>query len=124
MPTLTVLVGILLNRSDTNRLDARITTELAAPRADLTADLNSLKSAVARDLNSLKSALANDLNPLKSTVAGDLNSLKSAVNADVRSLSSAFIEIREDIKLIRNDRREFYRTLGQHEVPLDNIEKK
>src|SRR5271170_5840899 len=73
LPTLSVLVGILLNRSDTNRLDARITTEIAA--------------------------------------------LKASVTAENR-------ELRADIALIRSDQREFYRTLGQHEVRIDNLEKK
>jgi hypothetical protein len=73
LPTLSVLVGILLNRSDTNRLDARITTEIAA--------------------------------------------LKASVTADIR-------EIRSDLAAIRNGQREFYRSLGEHELRLDNIEKK
>jgi hypothetical protein len=73
LPTLSVLVGILLNRSDTNRLDARITTEISV--------------------------------------------LKASVTAEIR-------EIRSDLAAIRNDQREFYRSLGQHELRLDNLEKK
>jgi hypothetical protein len=73
LPTLSVLVGILLKRSDTNRLDARITTEISV--------------------------------------------LKASVTADIR-------EIRSDLAAIRNDQREFYRSLGQHELRLDNLEKK
>jgi hypothetical protein len=73
LPTLSVLVGILLNRSDTNRLDARITTEIGA--------------------------------------------LKSSVSSDIR-------EIRADLAAIRNDQREFYHALGEHEVRLSNLERK
>jgi len=73
LPTLSVLVGILLNRSDTNRLDARITTEISA--------------------------------------------LKASVSSDIR-------EIRTDLAAIRSDQREFYRSLGEHEVRLDNLEKR
>ncbi len=80
LPTLSVLIGILINRSDAARLDARITTEVAA---------------------------------LRSTLTGEVNSLR----ADIR-------EIRADLKLGREDMREFYRTLGLHEIRLDNLEKK
>jgi hypothetical protein len=69
LPTLSVLVGILLNRSDTNRLDTRISAEVGTLRSDIR-------------------------------------------------------ELREDIALIRNDQREFYRTLGEHEVRPSNLERK
>lgn len=36
IPTLAVLVGILLNRNDANRLDGRITQQGAELRADMT----------------------------------------------------------------------------------------
>ena len=91
LPTLSVLVGILLNRSDTNRLDARITTEVGALKASVTAEIVALRSSVGGDTTSLRS--------------------------DIR-------EIRGDLAVIRNDQREFYRSLGEHEVRLDNQEKK
>jgi hypothetical protein len=91
LPTLSVLVGILLNRSDTNRLDARITTEIAAVKAAVSAEIGSLRSIAMSDTNSLR--------------------------ADIR-------DIRSDLALIRNDQREFYRSLGEHEVRLNNLEQK
>jgi hypothetical protein len=47
LPTLSVLVGILLNRSDTNRLDARITTEMSTLKASFTADIREIRSDLA-----------------------------------------------------------------------------
>jgi hypothetical protein len=76
LPTLSVLVGILLNRSDVSRLDGRISTEVSSLRGDI-------------------QGLRNDMD-----------------------------KMRDSIEQIRNDQREFYRTLGQHEVRLENLEKK
>ena len=102
LPTLTVLVGILLNRNDAARLDTRITTETAALRAMLTTEIASLRAM-----------LTTETAALGSTLTGEVNSLR----ADIR-------EIRANLKLVRDDQREFYRSLGQHEIRLDNLEKK
>jgi len=76
LPSLSVLVGILLNRSDTNRLDARLTTEV------------------------------------------------SRITAEIADLKKDIRDLRNDIASFRSDQREFYRTLGQHEVRIENLEKK
>ena len=94
LPTLSVLVGILLNRNDVSRLDGRIT---------------SLENRLAGEIASVRS----EIGSLRSSVSGEVNSLR----ADIR-------ELREDIALIRSDQREFYRSLGEHEIRLDNLEKK
>ena len=60
LPTITVLVGILLNRSDSQRLDTRITlleTSLRGEMADLTNSLRSEMSALATSLRSEMSAM-------------------------------------------------------------------
>jgi septal ring factor EnvC (AmiA/AmiB activator) len=101
LPTLSVLVGILLNRSDTNRLDTRITTELAA-----------LKTSVMAEIASSRASASAETSSLRASVTSDINSLRS----DIR-------EIRSDLAVIRNDQREFYRSLGEHEVRLNNLEK-
>lgn len=102
LPTVTVLVGILLNRSDSARLDARITTEVAALRSTLTGEVAALRS----------------------TLTGEVATLRSTLSGEVNSLRANIREIRADLKLARENMREFYRSLGQHEVRLDNIEKK
>ncbi len=76
LPTLSVLVGILLNRNDVSRLDSRITTEVSALR-------------------------------------GDMQGIRGEIG-----------KMREDIQSIRDDQREFYRSLGEHEVRLSNLERK
>ena len=76
LPTLTVLVGILLNRNDYNRLDGRISS-------------------------------------LEGRIAGEINGVRSEIS-----------KLRDEVTAIRSDQREFYRSLGQHEIRLDNLEKK
>jgi hypothetical protein len=98
LPTLSVLVGILLNRSDTNRLDARITKEIGEVKAAVSADIGSLRLTTSSDTNSLRT--------------------------DIRDIRTDIRDIRSDLALIRNDQREFYRTLGEHEVRLSNLERK
>ena len=71
LPTLTVLVGILLNRNDTARLDARI--------------------------SGLESRMSNELAALRTEIG----------------------KVRDQIIVIRDDQREFYRTLGHHEIRLE-----
>ena len=65
IPVVVILAGILLNRQDANRLDAKIDSKIDGLRADIEAKIDALRS----------------------------------------------------------DMREFYRTLGQHEARLDNLEK-
>lgn len=82
VPTLTVLIGILLNRDATNRLDARITALEASTRAEmggLRSDMSGLRADMAGlrgELNSLRSQTHSDLilllerdNKLESRVA-------------------------------------------------------
>jgi hypothetical protein len=83
IPTLVILMGILLNRQDYARLDAKI------DRLDL--KLDGKTDALRGDLTSKIDALRGDL-------TGQINGL------------------RDDIK-------EFYRTLGQHDVRLDALER-
>jgi hypothetical protein len=83
LPTLSVLVGILLNRNDVARLDGRISS-------------------------------------LENRLAGEINSVRGEIN----SVRGEMSKMRDDIRSIRDDQREFYRTLGEHEIRLNNLEQK
>jgi hypothetical protein len=50
-------------------------------------------------------------------ITTEIAALKTSFSSDIR-------EIRADLAAIRNDQREFYRSLGEHEVRLDRLEKK
>ena len=53
LPTLMVLIGILLNRNDINRLDGRITaleTSLRAEMASLRAEMNAMRDRFHSDM--------------------------------------------------------------------------
>jgi len=59
-----VLVGILLNRSDANRLDARITALEGSVRGQMSALEGSLRgelTAIRNDMNSMKSQFHSDI---------------------------------------------------------------
>lgn len=74
VPTLTVLIGILLNRDAVNRLDARITALEAIMRAEvsgLRADMSNLRG----DMSNLRSDMSNlraEMASLRSTTHSDL----------------------------------------------------
>jgi hypothetical protein len=57
LPTLMVLVGILLNRNDANRLDARMT----ALEASLRAEMMALESSVRAEMAALRAQFHNDV---------------------------------------------------------------
>ncbi|MFT4114681.1 hypothetical protein [Silvibacterium sp.] len=76
IPTLVVLIGILLNRQDYARLDAKI----------------------------------------DSKINGIDNKIDSKVDGLRADLTAQINELRDDIK-------EFYRTLGQHDARLDALER-
>jgi hypothetical protein len=54
LPTLTVLVGILLNRNDVNRIDTRI----SALEASLRGEIGSLRSEIAGEISSVRGEIA------------------------------------------------------------------
>jgi chromosome segregation ATPase len=83
LPTLSVLVGILLNRNDVGRLYTRISNEVSALRGDIHG------------------------------LRGEMNGLRGEIS-----------KLRDETRSIRDDQREFYRSLGEHEIRLDNLEKK
>ena len=90
LPTLSVLVGILLNRNDVSRLDGRIT---------------SLENRMASEIGSVR---------------GEIN----AVRGEINSVRGEIGKLRDEVRAIREDQREFYRSLGEHEVRLSNLERK
>lgn len=57
LPTLMVLVGILLNRNDVNRLDARIT----ALDSSLRADISKLENSLRNEMIALRTQFHNDV---------------------------------------------------------------
>ncbi len=64
LPTLTVLVGILLNQASTNRLDARISALEVALRAEISGQTGSLRAEMAGlrgELNALRVSFHNDV---------------------------------------------------------------
>ena|SRR5271154_430841 len=97
LPTLSVSVGILLNRNDVARLDTRI---------------NSLQTQMIADF----SALRGEMNKMREQIGIARDDLRSEIGS-VRD------NLRREIGVVRNDQREFYHTLGQHETRLDNLEK-
>jgi len=98
LPTLSVLGGILLNRNDVGRLDTRINSMQTQMVADF--------AAVRGEMNRMREEIG--------TVRDDLRGEIGAVRDDLR----------REIGAVRDEQREFYRTLGQHEIRFDNLEKK
>ncbi len=64
LPTLTILVGILLNQTATNRLDARISALKTALRAEISGQTTSLRtemSGLRGEINALRISFHNDI---------------------------------------------------------------
>jgi hypothetical protein len=77
LPTFMVLIGILLNRNDINRLDARIT----ALEASLRSEINGLRgefNGLRAEFNSLRAQMHSDMMMLMST-NGDFEKRISAL---------------------------------------------
>ena len=65
LPTLMVLVGILLNRSDISRLDGRIT----ALEGSLRAEMKSIESSLRGEMNAMRDRFHSDMMMLMSSNA-------------------------------------------------------
>jgi hypothetical protein len=77
IPTLVIILGILLNRSDVRELRTEMRAEIRGLRGEMTSEISGLRSEIA-------------------------------------NLRSEF----------HHEFREFYRTLGQHDVRIENLEKR
>jgi hypothetical protein len=78
-PTLMVLIGILLNRNDINRLDGRISgleSSLRAEMSGMRSELNGRIDGVRGDLTNFRSQVHNDL----MTIMGINNELDKRVS--------------------------------------------
>jgi phage shock protein A len=53
-----------------------------------------------------------------------LGRVGSALSVEIAGLKGEIKDLRADIASIRSDQREFYRTVGEHEVRIEKLEKK
>jgi BMFP domain-containing protein YqiC len=78
IPTLMVLVGILLNRGDASRLDARI---------------SSLENRLDGRISGLESRLEGKIGALESRLEGKIGTLESRLHADIMQVIGKLTEL-------------------------------
>jgi cell division protein FtsB len=61
---------------------------------------------------------------VKAAFSAEIGSLRSTVTSDNNALRADIRDLRSDLALIRSDQREFYGSIGKHEVRLAKLEKK
>ncbi len=75
LPTLTVLVGILLNQNGLNRLDARINaleTSLRGEMKDLRGEMKALETGLRGEMKALETGLRGEMAALRTSFHSDV----------------------------------------------------
>lgn len=82
LPTITVLVAILLNRNDSNRLDARITSMEQGLRSEISGVRSDLRAELHGEIGGLRSDVRSEI----SSIRGELVALREQFHNDVLML--------------------------------------
>jgi hypothetical protein len=79
IPTLAVLLGILLNRNDSNRLDSRITTVAA----ELRSEIHALRTELHSEIQSLRTELHSEIQSSRTELRGEIIAVGSQSHNDM-----------------------------------------
>jgi len=93
IPTVTVILAWLSNKSDISALRA----ELNAHRAEAKADNSALRAEMKADMGALRTDMKADMGALRAEMKAEISSLRAEMKAEISSLRAEMLNLRKEI---------------------------
>jgi hypothetical protein len=89
VPTLMVLVGILLNKSDINRIDAQMTKlneKMDGLATDLRSEMADLSTSLRSEMADLSTSLRSEMGDLSTNLRSEMAQMRNSFHSDILML--------------------------------------